>query len=107
MATLDGLVLTFLANALWQVPAVVVATALAARLLRRAPARHRHALWLAALALAVALPMASLLSGGEEDQVREGLDDPGPTLSFRAERGIWEREWSVESPRPDPSLHSG
>ena len=48
---LDGHVLTFLANALWQVPAVVVAAALAARLLRRAPARHRHALWLAALAL--------------------------------------------------------
>ena len=88
MATLDGLVLTFLANALWQVPAVVLAAALAALLLRRAPARHRHALWLAALALAVVLPAASLLRGGEEDRVKRGASDPGPASSFRAERGI-------------------
>lgn len=51
----------FLLNALWQVPAVVLAASLGERLLRRGPARLRHALWLAALASCVLLPAASLI----------------------------------------------
>jgi beta-lactamase regulating signal transducer with metallopeptidase domain len=59
MKGIDGLVVTFVLNALWQVPAAVAAGLLGDRLLRRAPARLRHALWLAVLAVAVALPAAS------------------------------------------------
>ncbi len=60
MAAIDELVLTFVLNALWQVPAVVAAGLLGDFFLRRAPARHRHVLWVAVLAAAVALPAASL-----------------------------------------------
>lgn len=60
MPEASGLALTVLLNALWQVPAVAAAAALGARLLRRAPARHRHALWVSALALCALLPLASL-----------------------------------------------
>lgn len=59
MANIDEMVLTFVLNALWQVPAAVAAGLLGDLLLRRAPARHRHVLWLAVLAAAVALPVAS------------------------------------------------
>lgn len=58
---IDGLVLTFLLNALWQVPVAVAAALLGDRLLRRSPARYRHALWLGALAAVVLLPASSLL----------------------------------------------
>ncbi len=62
------LVLTFLLNALWQVPAVVLAATLGETLLRRAPARLRHALWLAALAACVLLPAASLIPEAPETE---------------------------------------
>lgn len=58
---IEDLALTFVLNALWQVPAAIAVAALGARLLRRGPARHRHALWVAALAAGVLLPAASLL----------------------------------------------
>jgi beta-lactamase regulating signal transducer with metallopeptidase domain len=60
MTRIDGLVLTFALNALWQIPLAVVAGFLGDRLLARAPARLRHALWLAVLAACVLLPVASL-----------------------------------------------
>lgn len=56
MATIevmDGLVLTFLVNALWQIPAILAVAALGAWLLRRGPARSRHSLWVGALAASV------------------------------------------------------
>lgn len=58
---LEALALTFLLNSLWQVPVVVLAASLGERLLRRGPARLRHALWLVALASCVLLPVASLI----------------------------------------------
>lgn len=58
---IEDLVLTFVLNALWQVPAAIAVAALGAQFLRRGPARHRHALWVAALAAGVLLPIASLL----------------------------------------------
>jgi beta-lactamase regulating signal transducer with metallopeptidase domain len=60
MTRIDGLVLTFVLNALWQIPLAVLAGFLGDRLLARAPARLRHALWLAVLAACVLLPAASL-----------------------------------------------
>ena len=56
---MDGInefALTFLLNATWQFTVVALAAALCARLLRNAPARYRHALWVAALVLGIALP---------------------------------------------------
>jgi beta-lactamase regulating signal transducer with metallopeptidase domain len=59
---MDGInesVLTFLLNATWQITVVVLAASACARLLRAAPARYRHALWVSVLLLGVALPVWS------------------------------------------------
>ncbi|HEY0513108.1 MAG TPA: M56 family metallopeptidase [Thermoanaerobaculia bacterium] len=52
-------VLTFVLNALWQVPLAAAAGLAGDRLLHRSPARLRHLLWLAVLGVAVALPAAA------------------------------------------------
>jgi beta-lactamase regulating signal transducer with metallopeptidase domain len=95
MRTLDGLVLTFVVNALWQIPLVAAAAALGDRFLHRAPARDRHVLWLAALALCLLLPLASLLPRGDGAKAAEDAPaaaKPGEAggaagwLTFRSER---------------------
>jgi beta-lactamase regulating signal transducer with metallopeptidase domain len=56
---MDGInefALTFLLNATWQITVVALVAAACARLLRDAPARYRHALWVAVLVLGIALP---------------------------------------------------
>jgi beta-lactamase regulating signal transducer with metallopeptidase domain len=58
---IEWLVLTFVLNALWQIPVVVAAGLLGDRLLRRAASRLRHLLWLTILAVCLLLPAASLL----------------------------------------------
>jgi beta-lactamase regulating signal transducer with metallopeptidase domain len=57
--TTEWLVLTFVLNALWQVPLAAAAGLAGDRFLGRSPARLRHLLWLAVLGAAVALPMAA------------------------------------------------
>jgi beta-lactamase regulating signal transducer with metallopeptidase domain len=52
---------TFALNAAWQVAVIVAAAALGGWLMRKAPARYQHALWLLALLLSVALPLATVL----------------------------------------------
>jgi beta-lactamase regulating signal transducer with metallopeptidase domain len=83
MRTLDGLVLTFLVNALWQIPLVAAAAALTDRLLHRAPARDRHILWLAALSLCLLLPATSPLPRGENLTSGENV----PTAAKPGEAG--------------------
>lgn len=65
MERIDGLILTFVLNALWQIPAVLMAGLLGDRLLRRAPAGLRHGLWLGVLAACLLHPAASLLDSGK------------------------------------------
>jgi beta-lactamase regulating signal transducer with metallopeptidase domain len=95
MRTLDGFVLTFLVNALWQVPLVAGAAILGDRFLHRGPGRYRHALWLAALALCLLLPVASLLpreDGAKAAEAAPTAARPGEAggpagwLAFRGER---------------------
>jgi HEAT repeat protein/beta-lactamase regulating signal transducer with metallopeptidase domain len=63
---------SFLLNAAWQIALVALVAAFCARLLARASARYRHALWVAALALGVALPLWGLsVFGGEASQTRD------------------------------------
>ncbi|HEX5717301.1 MAG TPA: M56 family metallopeptidase [Thermoanaerobaculia bacterium] len=88
---LEALVLTFLLNALWQVPVVVLAASLGERFLRRGPARLRHALWLAALASCVLLPAAGLipeaspvLAQAPEIRFEIPAGDPQPVPVFPA-----------------------
>lgn len=72
MGTIEGLLLTFAINALWQVAVVVILGLLMDRLLRRGPARHRHAFWLGVVAVSIVLPLASLGKPG-----RSGFPQPG------------------------------
>ncbi|MGA7234188.1 MAG: hypothetical protein WBY44_00810, partial [Bryobacteraceae bacterium] len=60
METISRELLTFLLNSLWQIPLVAAVAALACRLMRHGPAAHRHAVWVAALAVAVLLPLGSI-----------------------------------------------
>jgi TonB family protein len=59
METISRFLLTFLVNSLWQVPVAAGVAWLACRCMRRLPASHRHAVWVAALAVSVLLPLAS------------------------------------------------
>src|ERR1039458_6109941 len=72
METISRSLLTFLLNSLWQIPLPARVAALACRMLRRGPASHRHAVWVAALVAAVLLPVASL---------RPGQPTPGPQFA--------------------------
>jgi beta-lactamase regulating signal transducer with metallopeptidase domain len=58
--------LTFLVNSLWQVPLVTAVAALAAWLLRKGPASHRHAVWVAGLVAAILVPLASMRTGSPQ-----------------------------------------
>jgi len=60
METVSRTLLTFLLNALWQVPVAWAVAALACRLMPNGPARHRHAVWVAALCCAFLLPVLSV-----------------------------------------------
>jgi len=62
--------LTFLLNSLWQVPLAAAVAALACRLMRNGPARHRHAIWVTALMTAILLPLSSLRTGEQKDGPR-------------------------------------
>lgn len=60
METISRYLLTFLLNSLWQIPLIAAVAALASRLMRSGPAAHRHAVWVAALAVAVLLPIGGM-----------------------------------------------
>jgi len=57
MPRVSEFVLNFILNASWQVPAVVTVAWVGSRLLKDAPSRYRHALWIFALAACVVVPL--------------------------------------------------
>jgi len=60
METISGSILTFLVNAGWQAALAAGIAALACWALRNGPAAHRHAICVAALAVSVLAPLASV-----------------------------------------------
>jgi TonB family protein len=60
MEIISPTLLTFLVNALWQVPVAAAVAVLSCRLMRNGPAAHRHAVWVMALAAAILAPALSL-----------------------------------------------
>jgi beta-lactamase regulating signal transducer with metallopeptidase domain/uncharacterized membrane protein YkoI len=58
-------VIVFLLNAAWQAVIVAVMASAADRLLRKAPVRYRHLLWVAALVAAIAISFGSALRVAE------------------------------------------
>src|SRR5437867_11302677 len=90
MEIISRLVATFLVNALWQVPLVAAAAALAAWLMRSARARYQPLLWLAALGLSFAVPLASLrvATAGSSERSRNILSSvEAIPLSVNSARG--------------------
>src|SRR5262245_7872251 len=63
MGTGSTSLMTFLMNAAWQVTLIASAAAFCDWLLRDAPARHRHRLWVAALAFSLCLPALTSSQG--------------------------------------------
>src|SRR5947199_6728513 len=101
--TIDWLVLTFVLNALWQVPLAAAVGLLGDRFLRRSPARLRHLLWLAALGVAVTLP----LTAGFRPLL------PRPTVRAAAapvtlpEQRAREAAWRAALPTPEQRFPAG
>ena len=57
MTSVSEFILNYVVNASWQVAAIVLVAAAASRLLRHGPARYRHLLWFATLALSITVPL--------------------------------------------------
>ena len=66
MIKVSELVLNFLLNAAWQIVVVALIAWICECLLRNAAAGYRHALWVAALLLSMALPFWSLFGSAPE-----------------------------------------
>jgi HEAT repeat protein/beta-lactamase regulating signal transducer with metallopeptidase domain len=61
MDRISEFALGFVLNAAWQIAVIALIAWMCSRLLRSAAARYRHALWVAALVLSLALPVWGLL----------------------------------------------
>jgi beta-lactamase regulating signal transducer with metallopeptidase domain len=75
----------FLLNAAWQVAAVVLAALLCSLLLRRTAPRYQHALWVFALVLSIAIPLAGVFVGtrnsASDTRPQMGDISPAPNAS--------------------------
>lgn len=80
MIKISELVLNFLANAAWQIILIALVAWICGSLLRNVAARYRHALWVAALLLSVALPFSSLFRNSREARKELG---PRPVNTLR------------------------
>jgi beta-lactamase regulating signal transducer with metallopeptidase domain len=70
MNPINEIVVTYVTNALWMTCVIAAVTVFLSRALRRGPSSYRHALWVAALLLAVLLPFASLRGSRNNDKPR-------------------------------------
>ena len=62
METISRSLLTFLLNSLWQIPLAAAVGGAGLPPHAPGPTSHRHAVWVAALAAAILLPLASVRS---------------------------------------------
>ena len=60
MATVNLILSTYVLNALWQIPVIAATAWLCMKFASRLPAKYKHAVWVAALFLAVVLPILGL-----------------------------------------------
>lgn len=60
MTSVSEFVLNYVVNATWQIAVITLVAALGSVLLKHGPSRYRHVLWLAALALCVAVPLLNV-----------------------------------------------
>ena len=67
MTSASEFVLNYVVNAAWQVLAITFVAALGSLLLRNAPARYRHVLWLVALMLSVFVPVLPVTATAQKN----------------------------------------
>jgi beta-lactamase regulating signal transducer with metallopeptidase domain len=98
MNPMNEIIVTYVTNALWMTCVIAAVTVLLSRALRRGPALHRHALWVAALLLTVLLPFASLRGSRNNDKRRSesvaaaSAVQPGETgFSGDSSWALWRR----------------
>ena len=92
METISRTLLTVLINSLWQVALVAAVSTLCARLMRSAPARFEHVLWVMALGLGVLLPASSALRRESRRSVRSVRSGrPHRAICRRSRIGPWFR----------------
>lgn len=82
MDRISETVASFLLNATWQITLIALVAWFCSHLLRNAAARYRHALWVAALVMSIALPLwGSLNFAGQAPEQMAALDSsPGAKL---------------------------
>ena len=62
MIRISEVLLSFVLNSAWQIVPIAAVAAVGARLLKNAPARFRHALWIAALIMNASVPVLTVVS---------------------------------------------
>lgn len=77
-------VLNYVINASWQIAVIASVAALGSLLLKNGPARYRHVLWLAALALCVVVPLLTV--SHPEKSIVIGAPTQAPTASVSLTR---------------------
>lgn len=70
MAQISQMVATFILNAIWQITAITALALLCTRLLRRAPSRFSHGVWIAALGACLLIPTATVVLQHRETTAR-------------------------------------
>ena len=107
METISRYLLTFLLNSLWQIPLVAAVAALVCRAMRRGPAVHRHAVWIAALVAAVLVPLASVrqeppapAAQFDASLVMQGAASGSPALPARSLATVPARQPAPSAPEP-------
>ena len=96
METISRSLLTFLLNSLWQIPLAAAVAALTCWFLRKGPAGHRHAVWVAALVASLLLPLASIRRAAEPMDTPR-FPDP---LTLQSQAGVGQVPTSTAVPVP-------
>lgn len=101
MSKISELILTFLLNAAWQIAVIALVASVCAHLLRNAAARYRHALWLAALVLSLAIPVSGIV--GPASEVSPPIKErPGAPLEARDDSSL-----NLSSPQAPDAADAG
>lgn len=113
MEPISRFMLGFLINALWQAPLIMLVASLCDRLMRNAPARFRHWLWVISLLLCLLLPLSGLtgfkqlpapslspaeIIGGENERAERSAPGAGANGGWR--RNILSMQPAPLTPAP-------
>jgi beta-lactamase regulating signal transducer with metallopeptidase domain len=106
MDTISRTLLTFLLNSLWQIPLTAALATLACRFMRTSPASHRHFVWVAALAAAILLPVASIRAVKTTTTTQFAVLFPAPDASLAKSTLSLPTQPTRHSPEPNSATIS-